>query len=52
MLSVGFRSRKFMRIYLDALVGHAPKSEPFRQWIANEVLLSIRKTGSYNAAEK
>lgn len=28
--------------------GHAPASEPFREWVFGEVLPSIRKTGSYN----
>ncbi|VVQ16128.1 hypothetical protein PS928_04342 [Pseudomonas fluorescens] len=27
------------------------QSEPFRKWVAEEVLPSIRKTGSYNAEE-
>ncbi|WP_313474687.1 BRO-N domain-containing protein [Stutzerimonas kunmingensis] len=28
--------------------GHAPQSQPFRDWVFKEVLPSIRKTGSYN----
>lgn len=31
--------------------GHAPQSEPFRKWVTEEVLPTIRKTGSYNAEE-
>jgi len=33
------------------LKGNAPQSEPFRKWVAEEVLPTIRKTGQYNAAE-
>lgn len=33
------------------LRGHAPQSEPFRKWVTEEVLPSIRKTGSYNVNE-
>ena len=29
--------------------GHAPKSQDFRRWVTEEVLPTIRKTGSYNA---
>ena len=29
--------------------GHAPQSEPFRKWVTEEVLPTIRKTGKYNA---
>lgn len=38
-------------VYEMLLRGHAPQSEPFRKWVTEEVLPSIRKTGSYNAAE-
>lgn len=31
------------------LRGNAPQSEPFRKWVTEEVLPTIRKTGSYNA---
>ncbi|EKT4505466.1 hypothetical protein QEM14_003141 [Pseudomonas putida] len=31
--------------------GHAPQSEPFRKWVFEEVLPSIRKTGRYDASE-
>ena len=34
--------------YLMLLRGHAPASEPFRKWVTEEVLPSIRKTGSYD----
>lgn len=30
------------------LRGHAPQSEPFRKWVTEEVLPSIRKTGTYD----
>jgi prophage antirepressor-like protein len=38
-------------VYQMLLRGHAPASEPFRKWVTEEVLPTIRKTGSYNAAE-
>lgn len=31
--------------------GRAPQSEPFRKWVTEEVLPSIRKTGSYDLAK-
>lgn len=31
--------------------GHAPQSQPFRDWVFKEVLPTIRKTGSYNVNE-
>lgn len=34
--------------YKMLLRGHAPQSEPFRKWVTEEVLPSIRKTGSYD----
>lgn len=39
------------RVYAMLLKGHAPASEPFRKWVTEEVLPTIRKTGQYNAAE-
>ncbi|MCY1280792.1 hypothetical protein D9M68_343560 [compost metagenome] len=30
------------------LKGHAPQSEPFRKWVTEEVLPTIRKTRAYN----
>ncbi len=39
------------RVYGMLLRGHAPQSEPFRKWVTEEVLPSIRKTGSYNVNE-
>lgn len=33
--------------YAMLLRGHAPQSEPFRQWVTEEVLPSLRKRGSY-----
>lgn len=38
-------------VYQMLLRGHAPASEPFRKWVTEEVLPTIRKTGSYNAAD-
>ena len=38
-------------LYQLLLRDHAPQSEPFRKWVTEEVLPSIRKTGSYNAAD-
>lgn len=38
-------------LYAMLLRGHAPASEPFRKWVTEEVLPTIRKTGSYNAAD-
>ncbi|TLX58322.1 hypothetical protein DN824_09590 [Stutzerimonas nosocomialis] len=37
--------------YQMLLWGHAPASEPFRKWVTEEVLPSIRKTGAYNVNE-
>lgn len=37
--------------YQMLLRGHAPASEPFRKWVTEEVLPSIRKTGQYNVNE-
>ncbi|HAO73432.1 MAG TPA: hypothetical protein DCW62_00165 [Pseudomonas sp.] len=37
--------------YRMLLRGHAPQSEPFRKWVTEEVLPSIRKTGQYNVNE-
>ena len=36
-------------VYRMLLKGHAPASEPFRKWVTEEVLPTIRKTGQYNA---
>ncbi|WP_426101430.1 BRO-N domain-containing protein [Pseudomonas sp. PSPC3-3] len=38
-------------VYAMLLRGHAPASEPFRKWVTEEVLPTIRKTGKYNAEE-
>lgn len=38
-------------IYQMLLRGHAPASEPFRKWVTEEVLPTIRKTGKYNAED-
>lgn len=38
-------------VYQMLLRGHAPASEPFRKWVTEEVLPTIRKTGKYNAEE-
>lgn len=37
--------------YYMLLRGHAPQSEPFRKWVTEEVLPSIRKTGQYDIAK-
>ncbi|WP_275555014.1 BRO family protein [Mixta sp. Marseille-Q2659] len=37
--------------YTLLLSGRAPQSEPFRKWVTEEVLPSIRKTGSYDLAK-
>lgn len=38
-------------VYQMLLRGNSPASEPFRKWVTEEVLPTIRKTGQYNAAE-
>ena len=38
-------------VYKMLLKGRAPQSEPFRNWVTEELLPTIRKTGQYNAAE-
>ena len=38
-------------LYQILLRGHAPASEPFRKWVTEEVLPTIRKTGKYNAED-
>jgi prophage antirepressor-like protein len=38
-------------VYAMLLRGRAPASEPFRKWVTEEVLPTIRKTGKYNAEE-
>ena len=37
--------------YRMLLRGRAPASEPFRKWVTEEVLPTIRKTGKYDAEE-
>lgn len=39
------------RCYDLLMRGNAPQSEPFRRWVTEEVLPTIRKTGKYDAAE-
>ena len=39
------------RVYAMLLRGQAPASEPFRKWVTEEVLPTIRKTGKYNAED-
>lgn len=36
-------------VYDMLLKGRAPQSEPFRKWVTEEVLPTIRKTGKYDA---
>jgi prophage antirepressor-like protein len=38
-------------VYRMLMSGRAPRSEPFRKWVTEEVLPTIRKTGKYNAEE-
>ena len=38
-------------LYQILLRGHAPASEPFRKWVTEEVLPTIRKTGRYDAEQ-
>lgn len=38
-------------VYEALLKSKAPQSEPFRKWVTEEVLPSIRKTGKYNAED-
>ncbi len=38
-------------VYQMLLRSHAPASEPFRKWVTEEVLPTIRKTGRYDAEE-
>ncbi|VVP97586.1 Bro-N domain-containing protein [Pseudomonas fluorescens] len=38
-------------VYKMLLKGHAPASEPFRKWVTEEVLPTIRKTGKYDAEQ-
>jgi len=38
-------------VYQMLLRGNATQSEPFRKWVTEEVLPSIRKTGSYDIAK-
>lgn len=38
-------------VYQMLLRSHSPTSEPFRKWVTEEVLPTIRKTGKYNAEE-
>lgn len=38
-------------VYTLLMRGRAPQSEPFRKWVTEEVLPTIRKTGKYNAEE-
>lgn len=38
-------------VYMMLMRGNAPASEPFRKWVTEEVLPTIRKTGTYNIHE-
>jgi prophage antirepressor-like protein len=38
-------------VYDMLLKGRAPQSEPFRKWVTEEVLPTIRKTGKYDAEQ-
>ena len=37
--------------YTMLLRSNAPQTEPFRRWVTEEVLPTIRKTGKYDAEE-
>lgn len=39
------------QLYFILMRSKSTKVKPFRQWVTNEVLPSIRKTGSYNLAQ-
>lgn len=39
------------RVYTMLMRGRAPQSEPFRKWVTEEVLPTIRKTGKYDAEQ-
>lgn len=39
------------RVYAMLMRGHSPSSEPFRKWVTEEVIPTIRKTGKYTAEE-
>jgi prophage antirepressor-like protein len=43
---------KEAEVYGMILRGNAPASEPFRKWVTEEVLPTIRKTGSYVKSER
>ena len=38
-------------LYKMLMASKAPQTEPFRKWVTEEVLPSIRKTGTYNIHE-
>jgi prophage antirepressor-like protein len=38
-------------VYQMLLRGKAPQSEPFRRWVTEEVLPTLRKTGKYDAEQ-
>lgn len=38
-------------VYAMLLRSRAPQTEPFRKWVTEEVLPTIRKTGKYDAEE-
>lgn len=38
-------------VYQMLLRGNSAASEPFRKWVTEEVLPTIRKTGQYNAEQ-
>lgn len=40
------------QLYFVLMRSDKPKAKPFRQWVINEVLPSIRKTGGYGIAGK
>ncbi|MBQ8631214.1 MAG: hypothetical protein IJ479_05785 [Alphaproteobacteria bacterium] len=51
----GIQQAKFINepnLYKIVLQSRKPQAEPFVNWVCNEVLPSIRKTGAYAAAPK
>lgn len=38
-------------VYRMLMSGRAPQAEPFRKWVTEEVLPTIRKTGKYEAEQ-
>ncbi len=39
------------QLYFVLMRSDKPKAKPFRQWVINEVLPSVRRTGSYTISQ-